>query len=66
MLLGAAKEELMESLLSCFFSGGVIYLLEELQGGFPGCISDQWHEVTLPSSPTMQSMEETELFWRRQ
>ena len=26
-----------------FFSGGVIYSLEKLQGGFPGLISYHWH-----------------------
>ena len=54
--------------LSClvFFSGGVIHSLEELQVGFPGLISDQWHDAILPSSPTAQSMEETALFWWRQ
>ena len=66
MLLGAAKEELMESFLFFFFSGGVVYSLEELKGGFPGFISDRWHEPNIPSSPTTQSMEETALFQRRQ
>ena len=52
----------MESFLFVFFSGGVVYSLKELQGGLPSCILDQWHEATLPSSPTAQSMEETALF----
>ena len=39
VLLGAAKEELMESFLACYFSGGVIYSLEELQRRLSSFIS---------------------------
>ena len=63
MLLEAAKGELMESFLFVFFSGGVIYSLEKLQGGFSGFITHVWHEENIPSSPTAYSMEETALFY---
>ena len=62
-MLGATREEFMESSWLVFFSIGVIYSLEELHRGIPSFITHIWHMAKLPPSLTAQSMEETALFY---
>ena len=62
MLLGAATEELIESFFGLFFSGDLVYYLEEQRRRLRGIISDIFHQDKHSPSLIVQSRAETALF----
>ena len=65
VLQGETTEELIESFFSLFFSGSLVYYLEEQQRRLPSRISDLWHWANHSPSLTVQFRAETTLFLHR-
>ena len=62
ILQGAAKEDLVESFLGLFFSGELVYPLEDQKEGISGMFSYIWHQAKHLPSLTAQFPSRSALF----